>query len=201
MKNHWCSYDSTDPILVWELSVPAPAAPPAGQPPPGPQQEVVAEVCRAGRATGFVDVIGFPRAPAEGQEWLPFEDDLFGGLQVPLVSTVTVRDAQGALVQRQSADAGALLRELEVFDDVYARRFAASHPFVGLFSTSTDKTLGIHVCFFSTLYFDESDPELTAANQARLLEFRAALLAIAQKRGGRLNAPTTTTSTTKTRAQ
>jgi len=195
MKNHWCSYDSTEPILVWELAVPAPAWPPAGQAGPSPQQEVVAEVCRVGRASGFVDVNGFPRAPSPGTEWLPFEDDLFAGLPVPMTSTVIVRDAAGALVQRQSGDAGALLRELEVFDDAYARRFAAPHPFVGLFSTSTEKTLSIHVCFFSSLYFDESDPGLREANLPRLLEFRAALLAIAQKRGGRLRAPTTTSAT------
>ena len=185
MKNRWCSYDATDPILVWELSVPAPS--------PEEQQAVVVAVLAAGRDSGLL-LTGGP-LPAFG---LPFEDALFAGDKVPFASRVFVRDLSGAIVERQSDDAGLLLRSLEPLDDVYARRFAASHPFVGAFSTSTDKSVTVSVCFFGSVFFDETDPELHAKNQPHLLAFRDALLAIARGRGGKLVAPTTTTTTTTT---
>ena len=196
MKNHWCSYDATDPLLVWELRVPATSS----QQPGSEQEQVVDAVCRAGRATGVVDYIGWsdhrvsrPILEQRSGEWLPFEDALFGGVRVPFISTVFVRDARGAVHPRTAGDAGALLQELEPgLDDVYVRRFAASHPFVGLFSTSTDAAIDVSVCFFSNIFFDDQDAELFAANQQPLLKFREALLAIARQRGGTLTAPTTT---------
>ncbi len=194
MKNHWCSYDATDPVLTWELSVPAAAS----KQPGSEQEQVIDAVCRAGRATGVVDWIGWsdhrvsrPILEQRPGEWLPFEDALFAGVRVPLISTVFVRDDKGAVHPRTAGDAGALLRELEPqLDDVYVRRFAASHPFVGLFSTSTESTLAVTVCFFSNVFFDEQDAALFAANQAPLLKFREALLAIARQRGGTLTAST-----------
>jgi hypothetical protein len=183
MKNRWCSYDATDPILIWELAVPAPS--------PAERQTVVDAVLAAGRDSGVL-LVGGP-APTAG---LPFEDALFAGEKVPFASRVVVRDPGGAFVERTSDDGGALLRSLEHFDDVYARRFAASHPLVGAFSTTTDKSISISVCFFASLFFDESDPELYAKNQPALLAFRESLLALARARGGKLKAPTTTTTTT-----
>lgn len=196
MKNHWCSYDATDPVLTWELAVPATASKQVGS----EQEQVVDAVCRAGRATGVVDWIGWsdhrvsrPILEQRAGEWLPFEDALFAGVRVPFISTVFVRDARGAVHPRTAGDAGALLQELEPgLDDVYRRRFAASHPFVGLFSTSTDQRLAVTVCFFSNVFFDQQDQELFTANQAPLLKFREALLTLARQRGGTLTAPTTT---------
>jgi len=199
MKNLWCSYDALEPFLAWDLVVPAPSAP--------DDKGVIAarvvaeDVCAAGRDSGVVDVVV---GVAAQREWLPFEDELFSGEPLQAFrSTVVVRDGvTGAFVTKTGDDAGALLRSLEGGDDavdaVWARRFAAPHPFVGVFSRSTDKSLSISVVFFSTLFFDESDPELLAQNQPALLRFRAALLAIAQRRGGRLTAPTTTSSTSST---
>ncbi|MDP2341150.1 MAG: hypothetical protein Q8O67_09340 [Deltaproteobacteria bacterium] len=183
MKNRWCSYDATDPILIWELAVPAPS--------PHEQQAVVDAVLTAGRETGVLVTNGL--LPIAG---LPYEDALFAGEKVPFASRVFVRDSSGSLVERFSDDAGALLKSLEVFDDVYARRFAASHPVVGAFSTATEKAVTVSVCFFASLYFDESDAELHAKNQPRLLGFREQLLQIARARGGKLKAPTTTSTTT-----
>ncbi len=180
MKNRWCSYDATDPLVVWELAVPTPSL--------VEQQAVVDALLLAGRESGVLLTTGL--LPTVG---LPFEDALFAGEKVPFASRVFVRDLSGALVERQSDDAGALLRSLEPLDDVYARRFAASHPFVGAWSTSTDKSVCVCICFFASLFFDESDPELHARNRPRLLVFRDALLSIARSRGGKLTAPTTTT--------
>jgi hypothetical protein len=202
MKNHWCSYDATDPILVWELVVPAPAPPPATTV-GGPQEQVVDAVLRAGRKSGVLDLVGFtdqrpgrPVVERRQGEWLPYEDALFEGAAVPFVARVFVRDVTGAVVERQSGDAGALLRELEVLDDAYARRFAAAHPFAGAFTTSTQQALTVTICFFCTLFFDEQDPALYRANQPALLQFREALLQIARDHGGTLTAPTTTTPKT-----
>lgn len=199
MKNHWCSYDATDPLVVWELVVPAAASREAG----GEQEQVVDAVCRAGRATGVVDWIGWsdhrvsrPILEQRSGEWLPFENALFSGVRVPFISTVFVHDRHGAVSPATSGDAGALLKELEALDEVYARRFAASHPFVGMFTTSTDTSLTVAVCFFCNIFFDESDAALWQANQVPLLKFRDALLAIARTRGGTLTAPTSTTRTT-----
>jgi len=200
MKNHWCSYDATDPLLVWELRVPATATTRADS----EQEQVVDAVCRAGRATGVVDWIGWsdhrvsrPILEARAGEWLPFEDALFSGVRVPFISTVFVRDAKGVIHPRTAGDAGALLRELEPdLDASYVRRFAASHPFVGLFSTSTSSHIAISVCFFCDVFFDERDAELFEKNQQALVKFRDALVAIAQKRGGTLVAPTTRSATT-----
>lgn len=202
MKNHWCSYDTTDPLLVWELRVPASSSTQTGS----EQEQVIDAVCRAGRATGVVDWIGWsdrrvsrPILERRSGEWLPFEAALFAGARVPFISTVFVRDARGAVHPQTAGDAGALLRELEPdLDAAYLRRFAASHPFIGLFSTSTETDLAVHVCFFCNIYFDESDAELFAANQAPLLKFREALLTLARQRGGTLTAPTTTTAPTAT---
>ena len=185
MKNRWCSYDATDPILIWELAVPAPS--------PAEQQAVVDAVLLAGRGSGVLLTSG--ALPPVG---LPFEDALFAGDKVPFSSRVFVREASGAVVERTSDDAGALLKSLESFDDVYARRFAASHPIVGAFSTSTEKSVSVSLCFFASLFFDETDAELYAKNQPRFLGFRDALLTIARARGGKLQAPTSTTPTTTT---
>ncbi len=189
MKNRWCSYDATDPILVWELAAPAPT--------PVERRAIVEAVVAAGRDSGVVLVAGWPlrevsRAGSaeRSEELLPYEDALFDGAPVPFSSRVFVREGPaGAIVEKESDDAGALLRSLEVFDDVYARRFAASHPFVGAFSTTSEKSIAVSVCFFATLFFDESDPELLAKNQPGLLQFRSALLTLARSRGGKLLAP------------
>lgn len=188
MKNRWCSYDATDPIVAWELTVPAPS--------PAAQQAVVDVVLEAGRTTGILLTSG--RLPTGGlpfEEALPFEHALFAAERVPFASRVFVRDAAGIIVERQSDDAGALLKSLEPMPDaIYARRFASSHPFVGAFSRSNDKSVLVVVCFFASLFFDESDAELHARNQSALLTFRDSLLALARDRGGTLNASTQTES-------
>lgn len=203
MKNRWCSYDATDPILVWELAAPAPT--------PVERRAVVEAVVNAGRDSGLLIVAGWPlrevsrsASSERSDEPLPYEDALFAGAPVPFSSRVFVREGPGgAIVEKESDDAGALLRSLESVDDgaddVWARRFAASHPFVGAFSTSSDKSVAVSVCFFATLFFDEGDPELLAKNQPRLLAFRGALLALARSRGGKLVAPTSTRPTHPTR--
>lgn len=200
MKNRWCSYDATDPLLVWELAAPAPTA--------VERRAVVDAVVKAGRESGVLIVAGWPlrevtkASAGDALEPLPYEDALFSGDRVPFSSRVSVREGPaGAIVDKESDDAGALLRSLEVFDDVYARRFAASHPFVGAFSTSLEKSIAVSVCFFATVFFDESDPDLLAKNQVRLLAFRDALLAIARARGGKLVAPTRTNAQTNARTR
>lgn len=204
MNNHWCSYDSTDPVRVWSLAAPLPATTSTTSAAPT-QRGFVAAALTACADTGVVcfddgdgggdidaALARVARAGAGGVvEWLPFEDALFAGDAVPFASRVFVR-VGSAIVARTSNNAGALLRELEQkLDDAYLRRFAAAHPFVGAFTTSTATTVRLSLCFFTSLPFDETDAALFAANQAPLLALRERLVALARAHGGTLDAKLT----------
>ena len=179
-KNRWQSFDGTEPVLAWMLSVPAPTA--------AERRAVVDEVLVAGRASGVL-VAGDGAVRGGDGEPLPWESAVMSGAPVPFSSTVFVRDAHGAVVQRSTDDAGALLRSLEPLEAVYARRFAASHPFAAAWSTSTSTSLVVQIGFFTSLWFDDSDAELLQDNEPQLAAFRAALTGTARRRGGRLLAP------------
>jgi hypothetical protein len=185
-KNRWQSFDGTEPVLQWTLSVPAPQA--------AERRAVVDEVMAAGRSSGVL-VAGEQAVRSEG-ELLPWAEAIVAGASVPFSSTVFVRDAQGAVVRRSAGDAGALLRSLEPLELAYARRFAASHPFAAAWSTCTATSVAVHVAFFTSLWFDATDAELTRANEPQLAVFRAALVGIARRRGGRLVAPSSPSPST-----
>jgi len=180
--NHWQVYDTSEPLLQWQLAVPAG---------PSAAAELVAEVRAA--LLPLVTVVGAD---------LPGIDDALGrpGL---FSSTITARDDRGALVDVDSAtaagDAGQLLRRLEgpALDAGYARRFAAvGHPFVAVWTTTATTTarFAVTVAFFATVWFDATDAALFERNQARLLAARSALTTLARRRGGLLQAPTTLTA-------
>jgi hypothetical protein len=196
-KNRWQSFDGSEPVAAWTLSVPAPT--------PAERRAVVDAVLSAGRSTGVLvagdgAVRGGGGAGGGGAggagdggvddgELLPWADAVLAGRPVPFSSTVFVRDGQGEVVQRSSGDAGALLRSLEPLDPGYARRFAASHPFAAAWSTATATAITVQVGFFTSLWFDETDGVLLQRNEPAIAAFRAALTDLARRRGGRLTVP------------
>jgi hypothetical protein len=186
-KNRWQSFDTIDPVLVWTLAVPAPQA--------ADRRSVVDELLEAGRSSGVL-LAGDGAVGVGDAELLPWELALVDGGQAPWSSRVFVRDALGALVQRTASDAGALLRSLEPLEPAYARRFAASRPFAAAWSTSTASTVTVQVGFYTSLWFDDADVELAQRNEPALTSFRAAMAAIARRRGGRLVAPLSPPATT-----
>jgi hypothetical protein len=185
-KNRWQSFDGTEPVLSWTLSVPAPGS--------AEQRAVVDEVLAAGRASGVL-VAADGAVVVGAAEPLPWADAAIRGQAVPFSSTVFVRDAQGAVVQRSASDAGALLRSLEPLEPGYARRFAASHPFAAAWTTSTSTSIAVQIAFFSSLWFDDTDVELLQKNEPALAAFRASLLGVARRRAGRFVAPLSPSST------
>jgi hypothetical protein len=180
LKNHWQAFDSAEPLLVWQLRLPAPA---------GTDGDAVA----AAAVDEALDVLAqsgllITRRP------LPAEEAVFAGEAPRGVSVVTVRDARGALVDERADDAGALLRRLEGpgLDAGYARRFAApGRPFVAAWQHRDAASVELRVAFFSTLHFDARDAALHEKNHARVIAARDGLLALARRRGGRIVAPPT----------
>jgi hypothetical protein len=198
-RNRWQSFDGVDPVLVWTLSAPAPRA--------EERRAIVDEVLRAGRSSGVLIAADPGTSAAEGRsdsnEPLPWRAatgaagaaDAAGSFS----ARVFVRDMGGSIVERTASDAGALLRGLEPLEPAYARRFAASRPFSQAWSVSTATAITIHIAFFTSLWFDETDGELLQRNEPALASFRAALSGIARRRGGRLVAPTSPSMTPSTR--
>jgi hypothetical protein len=180
-KNRWQSFDGTEPVLAWTLSTPAPTA--------AERRALVDEVLAAGRASGVLIDTGGAVDAGDGEP-LPWDAAVAAGAAAPFAARVFVRDGGGAIVERTAPDAGALLRGLEPLEPAYARRFAAARPFSAAWSTSTPTSITVHVGFFTSLWFDDTDASLLAKNEPALQEFRAALAGIARRRGGRLAAPT-----------
>ncbi|MBM4280709.1 MAG: hypothetical protein FJ137_08070 [Deltaproteobacteria bacterium] len=183
-KNRWQSFDGTDPVLAWTLSTPAPTA--------AERRALVDEVLAAGRTSGVLFDTGGAVVSGDGEP-LPWGPAVASGAAAPFAARVFVRDGHGAIVERSAPDAGALLRGLEPLEPAYARRFAAPRPFSAAWSTSTPTSIAVHVGFFTSLWFDDTDAALLARNEPPLLAFRAALVGTARRRGGRLVAPTAPT--------
>lgn len=182
LNNHWQAFDSSEPLLVWQLRLPAPSGP-AGD---ADANAAVDEALAVLTETGLL----VTRRP------LPTEDAVFSGEAPRSVSVVTVRDARGALVDERADDAGALLRRLEGpgLDAGYARRFAATgRPFVAVWTNRDDVSVELRVAFFTTLHFDARDTAAHEKNHARVVAARDGLLALARRRGGRITAPLTLT--------
>ena len=185
-KNRWQSFDGPEPVLAWTLSVPAPSV--------ADRRAVVDEVLAAGRASGVL-AVGDGAVHGGDAEPLPWAEDAIAGRAVPFSSTVFVRDAHGAVVQRTTGDAGTLLRSLEPLEPAYARRFAAAHPFAAAWSTSTATSIAVQIAFFTSLWFDDTDGALLQKNEPLLAAFRAALTGLARRRGGKLQAPSSPSTT------
>jgi hypothetical protein len=182
IKNHWQAFDSTEPLLLWHLRLPAPAGP-AGDP-------VVAAVVDEALAVLADSGLLLTRQP------LPVEAAVFAGEAARGVSVVTVRSASGDVVDERADDAGALLRRLEGpgLDAGYARRFAAvGRPFVAAWQIRDAASVELCIAFFSTLHFDDRDAALYGRNHGRVVAARDGLLTLARRRGGRLVAPVTLT--------
>jgi len=176
-RNQWQVYDTTEPLLVWHLLLPAPNDDVANA--------AVDEALQGLAASGLL--LGAHRP-------LPDEATVYAGGALPFQTRVQVRDGSGALVERTATDAGALLRTLEgpTLDVGYARRFAApGRPFVAAWSVRQGATVEVRVAFYSTIAFDERDAAVHAANHARMHDARAALEGLARRCGGRLVAPLT----------
>jgi hypothetical protein len=174
-RNQWQVYDTTEPLLVWHLLLPAPNDDVANA--------AVDDALQRLAASGLL--LGAHRP-------LPDEATVFAGTPLPFQTRVQVRDERGALVERTANDAGALLRTLEgpTLDAGYARRFAApGRPFVAAWSVRQGATVEVCVAFYSTIAFDDRDADVHAKNQARLEAARAALEGLARRCGGRLVAP------------
>jgi hypothetical protein len=183
-KNHWQVFDTTEPLLLWHLRLPAPAGPEGD----AEANAGVDEALAALADSGLLEV-GRP---------LPTEEAVFAGEAPRGPSTVTVRDAAGALVDERADDAGALLRRLEGpgLDAGYARRFAAlGRPFVAAWTKRDAGSIELCVAFFTTLHFDTRDAAVHAPNHARVVAARDGLLAVARRRGGRIVAPVTLSRT------
>lgn len=173
LKNHWQAFDSTEPLLVWHLRLPAPS---------GANDDALDEALDVLQQTGLL----VARRP------LPTAADVFAGEAACGVSVVSVRDARGELVDERADDAGALLRRLEGpgLDAGYARRFAAvGRPFVAAWRAYDPGSVELCIAFFSTLHFDQRDPALHEKNHARVVAARDGLLALARRHGGRMVAP------------
>ena len=201
MKNQWQSPDALDPFLTWELVLPLTQS--------AQRFDFVDEILALCAQTRLVrirevalavvtlPVTEDPRHYGEVArsrsllEVLPFQEALCGGDgRVVIESTVFVRDQAGAIIERDASDAGALLRSLEPdADAAWARRFATSHPFVGLWSTTTGGELRVTFAFWCTLLFDESDEELLQRNRPRLQGLHDGLQALARRSRGSVDAP------------
>jgi hypothetical protein len=182
LKNHWQAFDSTEPLLVWHLRLPAPSGP-AGD----TDANVAVDEALAVLATTGVLTMRRP---------LPTEDAVFAGEAPRGVSVVTVRNIRGELIDERADDAGALLRRLEGpgVDPGWARRFAApGRPFVAAWTHRDAVSVELCVGFFATAHFDERDDAVYEKNHARLVAARDGLLALARRRGGRIVAPVTLT--------
>jgi len=178
LKNHWQAFDSTEPLLVWHLRLPAPSGP-AGD---ADADAAVDDALAVLADTGLL----VTRRP------LPAEEAVFAGEAPRGVSVVTARGAGGALVEERADDAGALLRRLEGpgLDAGWARRFAApGRPFVAAWTRRDAVSVELCVGFFATAHFDARDTAVHEKNHARLVAARDGLLALARRRGGRFTAP------------
>jgi len=174
-RNQWQVYDTTEPLLVWHLLLPAPNDDVANA--------AVDDALQGLAASGLL--LGAKRP-------LPDEASVYAGGALPFQTRVHVRDERGAIVERTVTDAGALLRTLEgpTLDVGYARRFAApGRPFVAAWSVRHEAAVEVCVAFYSTIAFDDRDADVHAKNQARLEAARAALEGLARRWGGRLVAP------------
>jgi hypothetical protein len=179
--NRWQSFETTEPVLAWSLVVVAPT--------PGDRRAVVDEVLAAGARTGVL--LASPQAVREesATELLPWNDAVASGQPVPFSSRVFVRDATGGVVERTAADAGALLRQLEPIEALYARHFAAARPFAVAWTTTSATALEVTIAYFTSLWLEHGDEALHQKNLPALMTFRDALVAVARRRGGRIEAP------------
>ena len=178
-RNTWQVYDTTEPLLVWRLLIPVPT-------------DAVDDAAARDAVDAALEALQHSGLVLGATQPLPTEDDVFAGAARPVQTRVLARTHLGALVERTSGDAGALLRELEgpTLDAAYARRFAAAgRPFVAVWSSRGHGTVEVCVAFFSTIAFDERDADVHAANHARVAAARAGLEQVARRRGGRLTAP------------
>lgn len=205
--NRWRCWDAVEPILRWTLRVPLPDEGPASG---DGRRRLVADISAILDETGLVrvqsvDVAGAPRFSAdEGRSWaevasqgsaaevtgagsgelFPFAAALLDGEgRVTLESRVTVSDPSGAATTVRASDAGALLQALEPdLDEAYRRRFAASHPFVGVWSQAGGGFVEVTVGFWSDI-FQAGGPG-AEDNQERADEAARLLTALAEARGG-----------------
>lgn len=172
--NLWQVHDTTEPLLLWHLRLPATDD--------GHADTVVDEALAVLAASGLLQT----------QRPLPDEVHVYEGSAPLQPSVVTVRARDGALVDETTGDAGALLRRLEGvnLDATYARHFAVeARPFVAAWSTRDRSSVEVCVAFMTTLHFDERDGAVFAANHARVVAARDGLEQLARRRGGRLTAP------------
>ncbi len=178
----WQVFDTPEPLLAWDVAVPLPQT----HDDLGVEVDaIVGEVVAAVADSGLVEGLS---AADVGDELAVLE-----GRAKVASARVTVRD-DGAVVTVACTDPGQLWRRLEGqgFDATYAERFAAlGHPCVALWREVGAGRVDVAVAFFATMFFDERDADVFAANQAQLRKTRAALEALVRRRGGRLTAPLT----------
>jgi hypothetical protein len=201
VNNRWSSHASAEPAIEWVLSFPDEG--------PAARRTIAAEVLAAGDATGLftiarVDVGDLQLAAATNNDaWravvdqrgldhpLPFQDALLEGEgTVEVETTVAVRDHDGAIVEKRASDAGALLRELEPgLSATDARRFAGHKPFVAPWAVLEGGRFEVRFGFWTDLFWLRVDDELRAKNEARLVDLRERLQAIARARKGEASLP------------
>lgn len=177
LTNLWQVHDTTEPLLVWHLRLPAP-------------DDLFAD-------TAVDDALAVLHETALLRKRRPLPDEaaVYEGTAPRAPTLVSVRD-RGAIADVVADDAGALLRRLEgpTLDAGYARRFAAvGRPFVAAWSARSPGSIEVCVAFWTTLHFDERDGEVFAKNHARVVAARDGLLGLARRRGGRLVAPVSLT--------
>lgn len=199
MNNRWSSHASAEPAIEWVLSFPDEG--------PAARRAIAADVLVAGDATGLFTIarvdVGDLKLPAAttNDAWraiaeklehpLPFQDALLEGEgTVEVASTVAVRDHGGAIVERRASDAGALLRELEPgLSASDARRFAGHKPFIAPWGVVEAGRFEVRFGFWTDLFWLRVDDELRRKNEARLVDLRERLKAIADARKGTASLP------------
>jgi hypothetical protein len=188
------SYDSFEPVMAWKLALPpgadaraaARAILDAGE---ATELFVVGEIEAAGARTA--NAHAFLESLAASVEPLPFADAFYGeGGRVLVETRVTYRNADDALKSERVTDAGALLRRLVPdAEPIWLRRFAASHPFVAIWSTTHEGACTFTLAFWTSLFLDDHDAPVHQENRGRLLKLRAQLVEIAKDAHGELLAP------------